>query len=60
MEWDEIYCSTCKKWFDTRDLNVIDGMAACPNDCGQVFILDHVELPIVARIAKEGDRERRI
>jgi len=53
-------CKSCNKQYYKSDLRIIDGMAECPGGCGRVFIIGHIEPPIVARLAKEGDRERRV
>ena len=58
--FDEIFCTSCHKFYAVSELNIIDGMAECLGECGSVHILDDPEPPIVARLAKEGDRERRI
>ena len=52
-------CPDCNKQYYKADLKIIDGMAECPGQCGRVFIIGNIEPPIVARLAKEGDRERR-
>ena len=58
--FDSIFCERCHKFYDISDLKIIDDMATCPGECGSIHILDDPKPPITARLAKEGDRERRV